>query len=169
LNLLILLSFFTFKYLFMKKNLIIFVALATTALISLAFIIGNNYGEKTSARSSYTISKETAHKYVTAWQKHEESLGKKRGEYVEAFDMNATELQDIMKALTTISKNDISKMGVRFYLGINEAGKQTLVIVTIDEKGNNVAHYKDEQGNLQSAIFDFTTPRPPFGGQESDF
>jgi Ethanolamine utilization protein EutJ (predicted chaperonin) len=83
--------------------------------------------------------------------------------------MNATELQDIMKALTAISKKDISKMGVRFYLGINEAGKQTLVIVTVDENGNNVAHYKDEQGQLQSAIFDFTTPSPPFGGQDSNF
>jgi hypothetical protein len=151
----------------MKKNVVLVVALATTALISLAFIVGNNYGKKTSAHPNYTISKETAHKYVTAWQKHEEALGKKRGEYVEAFNMNATELQDIMKALTMISKNDISKMSVRFYLGINEAGKQTLVIVTVDANGDNVAYYKDEQGNLQSAIFDFTTPSPPFG-KESD-
>jgi predicted hydrocarbon binding protein len=71
------LPLFTIKYLFMKKNLIIVVAVATTAVISLAFIVGNNYGKKIAARSSYTISKETAHKYVTAWQKHEESLGKK--------------------------------------------------------------------------------------------
>jgi hypothetical protein len=152
----------------MKKNVVIVVTLVTTALISLAFIVGNNYaGKNSSAPSSYTISKETAHKYVTAWQKQEEALGKKRGEYVEAFNMNATELQDIMKALTIISKNDISKMSVRFYLGINDAGKQTLVIVTVDENGNNVAYYKDQQGKLQSAIFDFTTPSPPFN-KDSD-
>jgi hypothetical protein len=90
------------------------------------------------------------------------ALGKKRGEYVEAFNMNASELQDIMKALTTITKDDISKMSVRFYLGINDKGKQTLVIVTVDASGHEVTYYKDEHGNLQSAIFDFTTPSPPF-------
>ncbi len=58
-------------------------------------------------------------------------------------------------------------MSVRFYLGINDAGKQTLVIVTVDENGNNVAYYKDQQGKLQSAIFDFTTPSPPFN-KDSD-
>jgi hypothetical protein len=152
----------------MKKNVTIFLALVTTALISLAFIVGKNMSEKKAVNhSTYTISKETAHQYIDAWRKHEEALGKKRGEFVEAFDMNATELQDIMKALTAISKDDISKMNVRLYLGINDKGKQTLVIVTVDANGHEATYYKDENGNLQSAIFDFTTPRPPFNNESN--
>ena len=147
----------------MKKNLILFLSLAIIALISFAFIVGKNYSAKSNSRSSYSISKETGHRYVEAFRQREEAAGKKRGEYVEAFDMNATEVQDILQAVTAISKGDISKMSVRFYLGVNDLGKQTLVIVAVDAAGKNVAYYKDSQGNLQSAIFDFTTPRPPFG------
>jgi hypothetical protein len=150
----------------MKKNVTLILSLATTAILSLAFIVGKNYATKeNNTHSTYTISKETAKKYVGTWRQQEEAAGKKRGEYVEAFDMDATEFKDIMQALTTISKGELSKMSVRFYLGINEAGKQTLVIVTVDANGNNVSYYKDEQGKLQSAIFDFTTPRPPFNGE----
>jgi hypothetical protein len=84
----------------MKKNLIIFLSLAITALISFAFMVGKNYSAKNNNnRSSYSISKETAHKYVEAYRQREEATGKKRGEYVEAFDMNATELQDILQAV----------------------------------------------------------------------
>lgn len=146
----------------MKKNLILFLSLGIIALISFAFIVGKNYSAKNNSRSSYSISKETGHRYVEAYRQREEATGKKRGEFVEAFDMNATEVQDILQAVKTISKGDISKMSVRFYLGVNDLGKQTLVIVAVDAAGNNVAYYKDSQGNLQSAIFDFTTPKPPF-------
>lgn len=149
----------------MKKNLILFFSLGIVALLSFAFIVGKNYSAKKSSPSSYSISKETGHRYVEAFRQREEAAGKKRGEYVEAFDMNATEVQDILTAITAVSKGDISKMSVRFYLGVNDLGKQTLVIVAVDAAGKDVAYYKDSQGNLQSAVFDFTTPRPPFDDQ----
>jgi hypothetical protein len=152
----------------MKKNLLLFLSLGIIALISFAFMVGKNYSARNNSRSSYSISKETGHRYVEAYRQREEATGKKRGKYVEAFDMNATEVQDILQAVKSISKGDISKMSVRFFMGINDAGKPTLVAVAVDAKGNNVAHYKDSQGNLQSALFDFTTPHPPFD-VEADF
>jgi len=159
-------SLIPIKHYIMKKNVVIFLSLGITALISFAFIVGKTYSAKNNSRSSYSISKETAHQFVEAYRKREEATGKKRGEYVEAFDMNATELQDILQAVSTISKGDISKMSVRFYMGVNDAGKPTLVAVAVDANGNNVAYYKDSQGNLQSATFDFTTPHPPFDSEE---
>jgi len=144
----------------MKKNAIIISSLAVIALVSVAFIAGKKYTANATSRSSYTIGKETAHNYVAAFQNREEAQGKKRGEYVRSFSISATEVQDIMKALTTISKGDISKMKVRFYKGINDKEKETLVIVAVDANGKDVTYYKDENGNLQSGIFDFTMPCP---------
>jgi hypothetical protein len=152
----------------MKKNVIFSLFAGMAALVSLAFMVGKSYSSKSDiSRSSYAISKETAHRYVEAWRQREEAVGKKRGEYVEAFDMHATELQDILQAVATISNGNLSTMNVRFYMGVNDAGKPTLVVVGVNAKGENVAYYKDAAGNLQSAIFDFTTPRPPFGPDDS--
>lgn len=153
----------------MKKNVVFYLFVSIVALISFAFMLGKNYSEKgATSRPAYTITKETAHRYVEAFRKREEAAGKKRGEFVEAFDMNATELQDILQAVTIISNGNLNKMNVRFYLGVNDAGKQTLVIVGVDEKGQNVAYYKDAQGKLQSAVFDFTTPKPPFNTPDDE-
>lgn len=77
-----------------------------------------------------------------------------------SFSISATEVQDIMKALTTISNGDISKMKVRFYKAINDKGEETLVIVAVDANGKDVTYYKDKDGNLQSGVFDFTKPCP---------
>lgn len=144
----------------MKKLAYIILPLAVIALISVAFVVSKKYSANSTSRSSYTISKETAHNYVTAFRKKQEGQGKKRGEYVESFSISATEVQDIMNALTTISNGYISKMKVRFYKGINDSGEETLVIVAADANGNDVTYYKDKNGNLQSAIFDFTRPCP---------
>jgi hypothetical protein len=143
-----------------KKIAYVFLPLAVMALISVAFIAGKKYTAGSGSRSSYTITKETAHNYVAAFQHREEAQGKKRGEYVRSFSISATEVQDIMKALTTISNGEISKMKVRFYKGINDEGKETLVIVAVDSNGKDVTYYKDKDGNLQSGIFDFTKPCP---------
>jgi hypothetical protein len=46
--------------------------------------VGKNYsGKKNNTHASYTISKETAKKYIGAWRQREEAARKKRGEYVE--------------------------------------------------------------------------------------
>jgi hypothetical protein len=144
----------------MKKNVYLILSLAVIALISFAFIAGRKYALGSATRSSYTITKETAHNYVAAFRSREEAQGKKPGEYVRSFSMSAVEVQDIMNALTTISKGDISKTKVRFYKAINDDGQETLVIVAVDANGNDVTYYKDKNGNLQSAIFDFTHPCP---------
>ena len=89
-----------------------------------------------------------------------DARGKKRGEYVESFSVPATEVRDIMNALNTISNGDLSKMKVRFYKAVNDKNEETLVISVADAQGKDVTYYKDKNGDLQSALFDFTRPCP---------
>jgi hypothetical protein len=46
-------------------------------------------GKKATAHSTYTIDKEIAHQYVVAWRTREEAAGKKRGQYIESFSIDA--------------------------------------------------------------------------------
>ena len=75
--------------------------------------------------------------------------------------------QDFVKAFT-IPKVDFSQIiakgavSIRAYLGMSASGEKKLLLVGVNDKGEDMIDYKDGQ-----FVYDFTTPCPPMCREDS--
>lgn len=101
--------------------------------------------------SMYEISRETAVKWRRNW---EADLAEAQpSNFVRSYRIDAAELEEML--------NIPGMKYVRVYFGRAERGDHDrMILVAVDHKGQDMVHGEGAK------FFDFTTPRPPFGGEE---
>lgn len=96
-----------------------------------------------------TVPKETAKKWMKKWKKMEKDYNKKTP--VNGFLIPLVDLQEVM------AEPDVKN--VRTYLGIDDEDMEKLLIVGVDESGDDMID--EAKGQF---IYDFTQPCPPMCG-----
>jgi len=146
----------------MKRTIVVICLVSLAFLIATAFLVTSFVVVNRNWQTTrYNITPQKATAYTTAFRSQQEAQGRKRGEYVEAFYIPGTELQDLGSELKTVSKGNMANIGMRIYMGINDRQQQTLVVVATDSLGKNITFYKDEVQQLHPGIFSYTQPCPP--------
>ncbi|GGF39972.1 hypothetical protein [Echinicola rosea] len=100
-----------------------------------------------------TIPKATAKKWMKRWKKMEKDYNKKTP--VNGFLVPMVDLQEVIA--------EVGAANVRAYLGIDDSDMEKLLIVGVDEKGNDMTN--EAQGQF---VYDFTRPCPPDCGEMDD-
>ncbi|UCS92355.1 hypothetical protein KZP23_16835 [Echinicola marina] len=97
-----------------------------------------------------TVPKETAKKWMKKWKNMEKDYNKKTP--VNGFLIPLIDLQEVMA--------EPGVTNVRTYIGIDDNDMEKLLIVGVDENGNDMI----DEAKGQS-IYDFTQPCPPMCGE----
>jgi len=91
--------------------------------------------------------------YTAKWRELQNLHKEDPGTKVRAFTVHLSELQDIL--------GEIGVKTVRFYLGINNKDKETLVLVGVNEKNEDMVRVKCKNDEAEEdGTFDFTHPCP---------
>ncbi|QNK63901.1 hypothetical protein H7F33_05235 [Pedobacter sp. PAMC26386] len=101
----------------------------------------------------YRIPLERAVAYTAKWREIQNLNPKDPGTKVRAFTVHVTELQEII--------DEIGVETVRFYIGINDKNKETLVLVGVNKDNEDMIEVKGKSDTVEeSGTFDFTHPCP---------
>ena len=104
----------------------------------------------------YSIALSDACRYTRRWRE--------AGNTIKAFTIDTQELIDIITQLGVKHMKEVHQ--VRVYFGIKDDNKEALVLVGVDEYGNDITSFmKPEstakvEGEEESGTYDFTRPCP---------
>ena len=111
----------------------------------------------------YSIPLSDACRYTRRWRE--------AGNTIKAFTIDTQELTDIIDELGVKHMKEVKQ--VRVYFGIKDDNKEALVLVGVDEFGNDITSFmKPEsaakvEGEEESGTYDFTRPCPDTCDEES--
>jgi hypothetical protein len=105
----------------------------------------------TNHRTVYQIPVHEAAEWTAAWR--ETNPG------IRAFKADLEEIIEIVNEIKNRLPGD-NIPGIRMYFGIKPGGEESLVLVAVNEHGQDILHYTDENGVEQSGTYDFTHPCP---------
>ena len=111
----------------------------------------------------YSIALSDACRYTRRWRE--------AGNTIKAFTIDTQELTDIITELGVKHMKEVKQ--VRVYFGIKDDNKEALVLVGVDEFGNDITSFmKPEsaakvEGEEESGTYDFTRPCPDTCDEES--
>ena len=111
----------------------------------------------------YSIALSDACRYTRRWRE--------AGNSIKAFTIDTQELTDIITELGVKHMKEVKQ--VRVYFGIKDDNKEALVLVGVDEFGNDITSFmKPEsaakvEGEEESGTYDFTRPCPDTCDEES--
>ena len=107
----------------------------------------------------YSIPLSDACRYTRRWRE--------AGNTIRAFTIDTQELLDIIDELGRKHLKAVAQ--VRVYFGIKDTGEEALVLVGVDEHGNDITSFmkpgaaqsaKNVEGEEESGTYDFTRPCP---------
>ena len=105
----------------------------------------------------YSIALSDACRYTRRWRE--------AGNTIRAFTIDKQELLDIIDELGVKHQKEIKQ--VRVYFGIKDDEKEALVLVAVDEFGNDITSFmkpgettQKVEGEEESGTYDFTRPCP---------
>jgi hypothetical protein len=105
----------------------------------------------------YSIPLSDACRYTRRWRE--------AGNSIKAFTIDKQELLDIIDELGLKHQKEIQQ--VRVYFGIKDDEKEALVLVGVDEFGNDITSFmkpgettQKVEGEEESGTYDFTRPCP---------
>lgn len=107
-----------------------------------------------SKADKYRLPVHTAVAYTAKWRELEYLNRKDPATKVRAFNVHLSELKDIL--------DEIGVERVRFYLGINTEHKETLVLVGVNDKNEDMieARIKEDGSVEEVGTYDFSYPCP---------
>ncbi|NVK64829.1 MAG: hypothetical protein HWE22_09590 [Flavobacteriales bacterium] len=95
-----------------------------------------------------TISVETATEWVNRWKESEHTLVNDDGTFIKGFFIPGDDLNEVMR--------ETGASDARSYLGIDDNHEFHLLVVGVDDNGNDMVD--PEKGCY---VYDFTRPCPP--------
>lgn len=96
-----------------------------------------------------TITLETAQRWAENWNTAEDPIGN-----VKAFNIPGYNAKEIVKEPNVVN--------IRAYMGINDDGVPTLIMVGVDVNGDDLI-------GVNNLIYDFTTPCPTMCNKKAPF
>ena len=101
----------------------------------------------------YRLPLEHAIAYTAKWREIQNLNPKDPATQVRAFTVHLSELKEII--------DEIGVETVRFYIGINDKNKETLVLVGVNADNEDMVRVKGKSDTQEeSGTFDFTHPCP---------